>query len=344
MTVKVSVIIPVYNAERDIEECIQSLLKQTLQHCEFIFINDGSTDNSIEIIRKYQKYDQRIILINQENQGVSIARNTGLINANGEYVGFVDADDYINNDMLERLYKSAREDNYDVVISNFESEIAGYKVVSNYPFTINKKLNKDYIKNKILPYFLAKDDLNTVCSKLYKNRVVKDNRIIFPEKVTLGEDGIYNILFFSNSNLVKYIDYTGYHYREVEGSATRNIAEKDYFSSSIEVFKMDMPKIFLEQIDTDKVNNLKATKLINSVFSYIHIYFTPSKSVGFLQRYNYVKKMISNNYVRESLILYHRIYYETLGSYQKMLLILINKKSALGLYWLTNYSRFRNKR
>src|SRR6476646_4070363 len=98
MSQKVSVIIPVYNAGKYITRCIESLLNQTLQECEFIFINDGSIDDSREIIEGYKQVDDRIILINQVNQGVSIARNKGLYLAAGEYVGFVDADDCIEKD------------------------------------------------------------------------------------------------------------------------------------------------------------------------------------------------------------------------------------------------------
>src|SRR3954470_7921673 len=104
MSIKVSVVIPVYNAEKYITECIESLLNQTLKQCEFIFVNDGSSDNSSQIINEFKKKDNRIILINQENQGVSIARNNGLKAASGEYVGFVDADDYIDCEMYETIY------------------------------------------------------------------------------------------------------------------------------------------------------------------------------------------------------------------------------------------------
>ena len=104
MNVKVSVIIPVYNCEKYIEECIESLINQTLQECEFIFVNDGSKDKSEEIIKKYADKDERITLINQKNSGVSVARNVGIKKAVGEYIGFVDADDYVDSNYYEKLY------------------------------------------------------------------------------------------------------------------------------------------------------------------------------------------------------------------------------------------------
>ena len=305
MSIKVSVIIPVYNAGKYITQCVESLLNQTLEQCEFIFINDGSTDNSREIIEGYKELDCRIILINQENQGVSIARNKGLSVATGEYVGFVDADDYIERKMYEILYNSAKQDDCDVVISNINGEMEGHKVAIRYPFPVDTVLKKEYIYQELLPYFLKTDHLNTAVNKIYKNKIMNENDVKFPEKVTLGEDGMFNIEFFSNATSMKYINYAGYHYREVTGSATRNI--------------------------------------VNNVMSYIYIYFTPSKDVSFSMRYKYVKNMIRNKYVREALSIYCSENYSKLGRYEKAVINMIRKKSAIGLYCAVAYSRFRSK-
>ena len=102
----VSVIIPVYNADKFLERCVNSLLSQTLASCEFIFVNDGSTDASLSILQQFQQKDPRIRLVNQENKGVSDARNAGLKIANGDYIGFVDADDFIEKDYFEKLYSA----------------------------------------------------------------------------------------------------------------------------------------------------------------------------------------------------------------------------------------------
>ncbi|MFP3123365.1 glycosyltransferase [Ectobacillus funiculus] len=343
MSRKVSVIIPVYNAERYITQCIESLLSQTLLECEFIFVNDGSKDNSRQIIENYTKLDDRVKLINQKNQGVSIARNVGLLSAIGEYVGFVDADDYIERDMYEILYNSAKQSDCDIVVSNFESEIEGHTVITKYPFPVDTVLKRDYIEEEILPYFLKTDDLNTACNKIYRNKVIKENNVKFPDKVALGEDGMFNMRFFSNATIMKYIDYTGYHYREVVGSATRNISEKDYFSRALEVYNLELPEIYSGRTDKEKVRQLKSIKLLNSVISYIHIYFMPSKDVSFNKRYKYVKNMIGNKHIRESLPIYYSELYSALGRYEKCVIDLIKRKSTLGLYCVTVYSRFRNR-
>ncbi|SFI28875.1 MULTISPECIES: glycosyltransferase [unclassified Bacillus (in: firmicutes)] len=343
MSIKVSVIIPVYNAGKYITQCVESLLNQTLQQCEFIFINDGSTDNSREVIERYKELDNRIILINQENQGVSIARNKGLCLATGEYVGFVDADDYIERAMYEVLYNSAKQDDCDVVISNINGEMEGHKVAIRYPFPVDTVLKKEYIDQELLPYFLKTDHLNTAVNKIYKNNIINENDVKFPEKVALGEDGMFNIEFFSNATSMKYINYAGYHYREVTGSATRNIVEKDYFKRAVEVYNMELPQIYTDKVDKVKAHQLKSIKFINSVMSYIYIYFTPSKDVSFSTRYRYVKNMIRNKYVREALPVYCSENHSKLGRYEKAVIDMIRKKSAIGLYCAVAYSRFRSK-
>lgn len=343
LLIKVSVIIPVYNAEKYLPVCINSLLNQTLKECEFIFINDGSRDRSSEIIKQYKETDSRIKLINQDNAGVSIARNKGLKLTSGEFVGFVDADDSVEHNFFEKLYHAAKIDNCDIVFSNFESEIAGCKVITKYPFIMDKILQKEYIKHKIITYMIEKDDLNTACNKLFKNKLIKDNSIEFPAGVALGEDGVFNLYSVSNANSIKYIDYTGYHYKETVNSATRNIAAKDYFQRALDVYHLQLPKEITRYIDSEKVKVKKAIKLINSVMSYIHIYFAPTKNLSFFKRFCYVKNMISNTYVEEALQIYFNNRYNSLGRYEKFLLKLINKQSALGLYIITSYSRYRNK-
>ncbi|MFC0333358.1 glycosyltransferase [Paenibacillus sepulcri] len=342
LSYKVSVIIPVYNAQRHLPACIDSLLGQTLRECEFIFVNDGSTDDSGPIIASYQGLDARIKLIGQENRGVSLARNAGLAAATGDYIGFVDADDYIEPDMYERLYDCAVMDDCDVVVSNMESEIEGRTVVTRYPFKVNELLGRDYIRNEILPYLLMADHLNTAVNKLYKRSVAAAGRVAFPERVPLGEDGMFNMSFFSCASTMKYIDYTGYHYREVAGSATRNIAGKDYFHRALEVYRMEPPAFYKEMMPPGRIKQLKSVRLIHNTVSLIYIYFKPGSDMSFRQRYVYVKRMITDPYVRESLPVYYEKRTGSIGRYERWLLAMIRAKFTFGLLCAAAYSRIRS--
>jgi len=342
--VKVSIIVPVFNAEPYLRECIDSLLSQTISEIEFIFIDDGSTDNSAATIESYQNLESRIILIQQQNQGVSVARNVGLMNATGQYIGFVDADDYVEPDMYERLYTAAIKENCDVVLSNFESEIEGNHVITNYSFPKDVLLTAEFIRKEVLPAFLKTETLNTACNKLYRNALIKEHGIRFPNRVALGEDGMFNMIFFSFAVSMKYLDYTGYHYREVSGSATRNVIQKDYFQRALEVFDSDPPVYYAEILDLDTIKQLKSIKLIHSVMAYIHIYLRPTEDLSINKQFSYVRKMIANDDVRNALPVYKKEMELVLGRYQKLILHLMNKQSILGLYCLTSYSRFRNKK
>ncbi|MFB5197821.1 glycosyltransferase [Neobacillus sp. KR4-4] len=342
MGINVSIIVPVYNAEKYIAHCIESLINQKLEACEFIFINDGSSDNSVAIINEYKKSDNRIKLFNQENQGVSAARNAGLNAAVGDYIGFVDADDFVENEMYKVLYDLAIQGNCDIVISNFQSKMEGHHVISNYHFPKNINLNAEYVQQTLIPYFLKKDDLNTVCTKIYKRDLITHAHAFFPQNLALGEDGLFNMQCFSFAKAVRFIDYAGYHYREVEGSATRNIAKKDYFSQAIEVYNRMLPEEFVTNMDLQTIKKLQSIKLMDCVMAYLYIYFKPTKELSFIKRYQYIKNMINNQFVREALPRYKMEMLPKFGRYEKIVISMIERRSILGLYCATAYSRFRN--
>ena len=337
----ISVIIPVYNAEKYLEECIKSLLSQSLNNCEFIFVNDGSNDNSSNIIKDYIKRDKRIVLINQCNKGVSEARNTGLLKANGKYVGFVDSDDYIDSDMYEILYKEIKMEDCDVVISNFEEELNGDKCIKTYKLKDDEVLDKTYIQNKILPFFIKDDSLNTVCNKLYKKSIIDKYNIKFPKELPLGEDGIFNMIFFSKCNSCKYIDYTGYHYREVHGSATRNLQKHDYFKRELDVYNFDLNKL-IDIPQSLNIKLLKSIKLINNVKSNIYIYFERNREKSIYLKCKYIKDIVSKKEIREALEIYLSNV-STTGRYEKLFLFSIKNKLIILLYILCTYSKIRNK-
>jgi len=338
---KVSVIIPVYNAAQYMAQCIESVITQTLQDIEVIIINDGSTDNSLDIITKYQEKDARITVINQNNQGVSAARNKGLEIATGEYIGFVDADDYVKNDMFNKMYNAALLNNVEIVISNLIIEQDGIIRENKTNFPQNIILNEDYIQQNITPFFIREDGLNSSCNKIYKKDLIHKKGITFPVGVTNGEDAVFNINIFNNAKKVFFVDYTGYIYREVSGSASRNILSKDYFSIAIKVFNFQIePKPLISE---KEINRLKSIRFINTIVSLIHLYFKPNKELSFKKRYDYVKNMINNKQVQQAINKHWKVLIKDKNRYSKFVLTCIKIKSVLGLLIATTYSNFRNK-
>ena len=162
---KISVIIPVYNCEKFIEKCLQSLVNQTLTDIEIILVNDGSTDNSQKIIEKFS--DTRIKLINKKNGGQSSARNVGLDVANGEYIGFIDSDDWVDSDFFEKLYNTAKKYNADIAMTDF---------IRIGPTKYKKRLNisEEKIYEKIENKIKIANALKEGCiwNKIYKKEIL----------------------------------------------------------------------------------------------------------------------------------------------------------------------------
>ena len=210
---KISVIVPVYNVEKYIEKCLDSLKNQTMKDIEFIIVNDGSTDNSQRIIDKYVKNDKRFKSIIKENGGQGSARNFGLENANGEYIGYVDSDDYIEKNMYEKMYLEAKKNNSDIVLCG------NYVVDENGKILREEKLNSsgqiDKNKNKIL------FDKMAVWNKIYRRTFLNSLNIKFREKKWY-EDFDFSMKVLLSTNSIYVIDECLYYYFQRSGSTMNN--------------------------------------------------------------------------------------------------------------------------
>lgn len=339
----ISIIVPVYNASNYLDECINSIINQTYRNLELIFINDGSTDNSLEILERYKNIDSRIIIINQENKGVSIARNNGMAIATGSYMGFVDADDWIEIDMFQTLFETIEKFQCDMVLSDKRTFINGKEINSSYNFPLNVKIEIDYIKNTILPYLIEKDDLYSLWNKLFKTSIIIENNIIFPPGNALSEDNIFNLLYFDKIKSMIYIDYTGYNYREVFGSATRNVIKNNYFQNVLSIYKFDY-RSFMDLNLTDKeINKLKSLKFIKNILSLIYIYLNPANKLNLIKRIQFVKLMVYNEDVQNAINENFVYFSQNESKYNRFLIKSIKQKSIFKLFLATSYSRIRSK-
>lgn len=210
---KVSIIVPVYNTEKYLEKCLNSLVKQSLDDIEIIIVNDGSTDNSEIIINKFkQDYPNKIVYFKKENGGLSDARNYGLTYANSEYVGFVDSDDYVELNMFEKLYTSAKEKNADLVECNF---------IWEYPNKTKIDYGFNYLNKK--DFFLFGRVM--VCNKLFKTSIIKNNNIVFPKSLNYEDiEFFYKLIPYINNYYL--IDAVFYHYMQRENSIINNQNKK----------------------------------------------------------------------------------------------------------------------
>lgn len=219
----VSIIVPVYNVESYISDCIESILRQTYIVTEIILVDDGSTDCSGDICEKYAKGNSKIRVIHKENGGLSAARNTGLAAAEGEYVAFIDADDCINSVMIETLYTACGKYNADIAVCNFKkiSEDTHYGALTNkdnkgryYIYSNCEVLNKVYSSEGRGVSFIA-------CNKLYRKALFIENKILYPiEKFHEDEYTTYKLFYFAKC--IYTTDAVLYYYRCRDGSIMHN--------------------------------------------------------------------------------------------------------------------------
>lgn len=218
---KVSVIVPVYNAKAYLEKCMRSILIQTLSEIEIICIDDGSTDGSNIIVKQFAMQDNRVHLIEQQNQGVSVARNRGIERAQGEYISFVDADDWVEPDFLEILYKNAK--NANVLIS-----ICGYVVEGEDKWVncVGTREGRNLSQKKALEYTLRQDKYQGfLWNKLFHNSLFKEKKIRLDESLLMLEDLLCVCQCILCVPEVYYQPEKKYHYNRHAGS-TFQVTEK----------------------------------------------------------------------------------------------------------------------
>lgn len=230
----VSVIVPVYNVEPYLEQCVESILAQTYENLEIILVDDGSTDKSGEICDRYAEKDSRIRVIHQENAGVSVARNTGLDICRGDYIGFVDSDDYIASDMYEVLLTRLRKDKA-VIGACAVSHVSPHSVQAEgigKPYAIFS--GAEAAKSLFNPDKGFLDGVKfSVCNKLYRRNVFfsgNQERITFPEGKILGEDAHVTTSVIYHADRVVYIGKNLYFYRQRRNSATHSFNAGKFLS------------------------------------------------------------------------------------------------------------------
>ncbi len=212
----VSIIVPVYNTEGYLAQCIESLIAQTYGDLEIIFVDDGSTDSSPDILRKYQEKDNRIQMITKKNEGQGIARNVGIQKAKGEWIMFVDSDDYITPDCVERLYNSAKEHHADIAVGDIaktvlNSEQIDFTLVQNIDTYIDKN-NKKEMLFRILTFPVA---------KLLRKALFTDNGLLFPDH--FFEDAAVLPVVYAMADTICYEKKIVYIYRNQENSTVHNV-------------------------------------------------------------------------------------------------------------------------
>ena len=278
----VSIIVPAYNAERTINRCIDSILKQSYGNLEIIIINDGSKDSTEEKCMKYIKI-KKIKYIRINNSGVSNARNIGIENSTGTYIMFVDSDDYIEKNMVERLYDNINE-NVDLVIC------------SKNLITVNEKISEKIDiasftlkKENIIQLYRAKI-LNPPYCKLYRSEIIKSKSIRFDISISIGEDLLFNILYLKNiTKDIKILNENLYNYEKIN----KNSLSVRYYSNMLEMKKKITDELKRYELDTEEKELQLQLIMFDLLFSAVTNELK-NKNRNFLIRYINGYKIIHN--------------------------------------------------
>lgn len=289
---KITIGIPVYNEEKYIQKTVESILNQTYSDLEILIVNDGSTDNTFKVLKKLILQDPRIIVITQENKGISKTRNVILENASGDYITFIDADDEVDNDLIENYLKIVREFSPDIICTNYFEYQFGNKesriIKNNLPY--NKILKKnEIIEFFIKPYFQKEIGIiSSVCTKAYSKEFLLKNNLFFEEDLKRGEDYWFNFYAFQKAETVYAIDKAFYHYYTQPGSIMRTYFEDQY--ENIFINRKRLKKVesdFSLQVSWEEKN----TQAINRISE---IFLMEIKNKGFKNSYSNIIKQLKN--------------------------------------------------
>lgn len=294
---KVSIIIPVYNAEKFIKDCINSITNQTYKNIEIIIINDGSTDNSEEICKEFQKKDNRIIYYYQKNNGVTKAREKGVSLSTGNWISFVDADDILVHDAIEYLIKNIQ--NNDIVIGNIQEFYHKSTITNpqkNDIITYTNYTKKQYIK---LLLGRTKLKIHGPYAKIIKKALFDETIFMIPPQIKRGEDFIMNIKLAVKSNSILYISKNIYLYRQHNNSTIHtfqtNWKHESLFLQYLlkPLYDLGIKKDFQNEITLRKLLSV-GEAFADNTFDKNDLYFLEIKNEANKQNLNLLETIILN--------------------------------------------------
>lgn len=301
MQPKVSIVVPMYNVEQYIKKCINSLLEQTLYNIEVVLVDDGSPDRCGEIADNYSLRDNRVKVVHQMNGGLGPARNAGVEVASGEYIAFVDGDDWVKSDMYEKLYAIAKKDCADIVVSGHCDVVNGVAVVKKvHPLagqTLNtveniKKIRKNLFghapRDKIVEAFPM-----SVCMSIYKRSLFKNHELRF-QKI-LSEDTIFNLSAYKIAKVISFTPDTDYCYRKEEQNSITHSFSRDKLLIYQEFLQV-LEKRAEEEKDTECILR---TKKMAIDYCRLYVGIVDNSQESFSKKKMYVKEFAEKEDIKK---------------------------------------------
>lgn len=349
---KISIVVPIYNNEEYIGECIESLVNQSYSNLEIILINDGSTDQSLNVCQSYAEKDKRIKLKSIENSGVSVARNYGLELVTGKYIMFVDSDDWIELDTVEFVYNKVKEKNVDIVIwsyfKDFSNNTIEKSLIPYDELEMNDETAKDilYLKSIYSKYGSENNysdvSVGTVMCKMYKSDLILKNKLKFNPKLIRSEDVVFALYAFNYADKIYYVDKSLYHYRMNEGSmcsATKYIPEtKEPFNLLInELVNFQNIKKDLKNYDKVLYGRTIQALLWHLKYNYYH----KDNPLNLFQRRKELKELINHKHYSKAL---KNVDLKLLPKQERLMVNLFNRNLIFVHMFCQRIIEFKNKR
>ncbi|MCM3650430.1 glycosyltransferase [Metabacillus litoralis] len=353
MKPKISIIVPIYNVENYLSRCLDSLLTQDYEDFEVIAINDGSTDNSLTILQEYAEKDHRICIIDKENNGVSSARNDGLSQAKGEYIGFVDPDDWVEPQVYKDMLKIAEEDQIDIVMCSYIREFGTHSKEKTFAFPERSNYFNDEVHKKILRRLVGPlneevanpellDAWGTVWSKLYRAEVIKNNNLQFIDLSEIGsnEDTLFNIHACYYAKSFVFLNKPYYHYWRANNTSITSKHNPNLVSQFGKLYtRMENflnEKNFGENYKIALSNRISLSTIglgLNTINS--------KNTLTFTRRLKEVKKLLNNNMIKKSLQNFEISYCSFIW---RMFFFLAKSRATLLIYIMLESIEFARKR
>lgn len=316
---KISVIVPVFNQEKYLEDTVATLTAQTYKNLEIILVDDGSTDNSLKVCNKLSENDDRIVVIHQQNSGVSSARNAGIKHATGEYISFCDGDDTVESDIFEFLYTNLVKDNADISVCGIKMVHPDGSFNQTKPKHILWQSFQDYAKD------LFKGSVSiSSCAKLYKTEICKN--VLFDEELRIYEDKYYCFLTAFNANRITSYDVPKYTYFRRNGSSSIMDFSEKFFDGIkisdkiIDIVKENHPELLNDAYANKLITVLRTYKLMitrnglkkfkkeaQDIKTYIKT-FDKTIAKKYLSKKNYIRYMVAKT--NESLFAFMSKHFE----------------------------------
>ncbi len=276
---EISIIVPIYNREKYIKRCIDSILAQSFTDFELILVDDGSTDSSGKICDEYAQKDQRVKVVHEQNNGVSAARNSGLRLAKGTYIMFCDSDDWVEKNWCECLYNGIKN-------TNIKLAMCGYNIYNENCASINQVIN--YNENEVEVKELVTISFNTALwNKIFIKSKIDEIEIIFPENISLGEDArfIYQyISSFESHDLIFFIDKITYNYQIIEGSLSHKIID-NYWKLEGELLNIQVDVSLQKGADISKYEGIINNKYYGLFIRTIENLFSSDNTNSLYKKY-----------------------------------------------------------